>query len=119
MTIEFSPKGVCSQQMRVRIEGGLIMEVQSLGGCGGNLQGLSRLIAGMPIEEAADRLAGIKCGSKSTSCPDQLSRVLRKVMEAEQRLLDEDLEREEQLERERAGPDEPEEDEQTAQSAEQ
>ena len=77
MTITYTPQGVCSQQMTLEIQDGVIESLTVLGGCSGNLQGISRLVAGMKVEEAIRRLEGIRCGDKPTSCPDQLSRALR------------------------------------------
>ena len=81
MTIQYKPKGVCSQLMNVTIQDGIIQEVQVLGGCSGNLQGISALVKGMKAQEAIERLKGIRCGFKSTSCPDQLARGLEKALE--------------------------------------
>ncbi len=72
----YKTKGVCSQEIRFDIEGDTIRSVQFIGGCSGNTQGVASLIAGMKVDEAIKRLSGIKCGSKSTSCPDQLARAL-------------------------------------------
>ena len=77
MTIQYEPKGVCSQQMILEIEGGVIKSLQVLGGCSGNLQGISRLVKGMAVDEAIRRLDGIRCGDKPTSCPDQLAQALK------------------------------------------
>ena len=77
----FKPRGVCSQEMRVEIEDGIIRSVEVKGGCHGNLQGISRLLVGMPAEEAIERMQGIRCGFKNTSCPDQLSKALRECLE--------------------------------------
>ena len=82
MTYTYTPKGVCSRQMKVDVEDGIIRSVEILGGCSGKLQGISRLIVGMPVEEAIEKMAGVKCGFKDTSCPDQLSIALRRAMEA-------------------------------------
>ena len=76
MTICYAPQGVCSRAMTVEIEGDVIRRLEVEGGCSGNLQGISRLVEGMPVEEARRRLAGIRCGEKESSCPDQLSRAL-------------------------------------------
>ncbi len=81
MHITYRPKGVCSQLMEIDIEDGKILKVEVLGGCSGNLQGISKLLVGMPVEEAAGRLRGIKCGFKNTSCPDQLSKALENYVE--------------------------------------
>ena len=81
MTYTFRPRGVCSQQMQVEVdEQGVIRELQVLGGCSGNLQGIASLVQGMPAQEAIKRLKGIRCGFKDTSCPDQLARNLEKIM---------------------------------------
>lgn len=83
MKIEYTPSGVCSKKMEVEVENGVIKEVSVLGGCNGNLKGISRLVQGMDAEEAIRRLEGTICGHKSTSCPDQLSKAIRKALEAE------------------------------------
>lgn len=70
MTIQYSPKGVCARGMTIEVEDGIIKSLDVLGGCNGNLQGISRLVEGMSAEEAIHRLEGLKCGDKSTSCPD-------------------------------------------------
>ena len=77
MTIEYRPRGVCSQKMEVDIQDGRIAAFRVLGGCSGNLQGISRLVEGMEVSEAIRRLDGIHCGAKSTSCPDQLAQALK------------------------------------------
>ena len=77
MTINYRPRGVCSQQMTVEIEDGVIQSFQVKGGCDGNLQGISRLVEGMRVDDAIRRLDGIHCGFKSTSCPDQLAQALK------------------------------------------
>lgn len=76
MHITYRPKGVCSELMEIDVENGLIEKVEVWGGCSGNLQGISALLVGMPVEEAINRLSGIRCGFKPTSCPDQLSKAL-------------------------------------------
>ena len=82
MTYTFKTKGVCSQQMQVEIdEEGIIRELQVLGGCHGNLQGIAALVRGMSAREAMERLQGLRCGFKNTSCPDQLARNLQKILE--------------------------------------
>ena len=77
MIYSYRPKGVCSQKMDVEIQDGIIRSVRIQGGCSGNLQGISRLVEGMPVEEAIRRMEGIRCGFKETSCPDQLSKAIR------------------------------------------
>lgn len=80
MKLQYRPKGVCSQLMTVEVEDGIIQKVEVEGGCNGNLQGISRLLVGMEVHEAISRLEGIHCGGKPTSCPDQLSKALRKCL---------------------------------------
>ena len=81
MTYTYTPKGVCSRQMTVEIENGCIKHVDVLGGCNGNLKGIASLLQGMLVEDAIQRMAGIRCGMRETSCPDQLSIALRLAME--------------------------------------
>jgi len=66
--------------MTVEVEDGVVRHVQVEGGCSGNLQGVSRLVEGMPVEEAIRRMEGIRCGMKSTSCPDQLAQALKRTL---------------------------------------
>ena len=81
MTYEFSPRGVCSRKMCVELdEQGVITSLQVEGGCSGNLQGISALVKGMRAEEAAERMKGIRCGFKNTSCPDQLAQGLEAIL---------------------------------------
>lgn len=77
MVYTFFPKGVCSRKMTLDIEDGIVKSLRVEGGCSGNLQGISRLVAGMPADEVVRRLEGVKCGFKPTSCPDQLSKALK------------------------------------------
>lgn len=77
----YQPKGVCSKAIDVQVEDGVIKSVEFTGGCNGNLQGISRLVTGMKIDDAIDRLKGIKCGFKSTSCPDQLACALQQIID--------------------------------------
>ena len=81
MTYTFHPRGVCAQAMRVEVDDqGMIQKLEIVGGCSGNLQGIAALVRGMPAEEAIQRLKGIRCGFKDTSCPDQLARNLESAM---------------------------------------
>lgn len=81
MTYRFRPRGVCSQEMTVEVDdAGIIQSLQVYGGCSGNLQGISALVVGMPAQEAIQRLKGIRCGFKDTSCPDQFARNLERVL---------------------------------------
>ena len=70
---------VCSRQIDIRIKDGIIQEVVYTRGCDGNAKGIGALIKGMSVEEAVRRLSGITCGRKSTSCPDQLARILKSL----------------------------------------
>ena len=71
--------GVCSRGITFDIQDGRVTDVHFDGGCNGNTQGVARLVEGMPVEEAIARLSGIRCGFKSTSCPDQLACALRQA----------------------------------------
>lgn len=82
--IDYQTEGTCSKLIRVAGDNGRIVGVEFLGGCHGNLQGISALIKGQKYEEVIERVEGIKCGMKSTSCPDQLAKALRKLQAAEQ-----------------------------------
>lgn len=82
MKIIYTPRGVCSRQMTVEAEDGVITHVQVMGGCDGNLKGIMSLMKGMKVEDAISRLEGIRCGMKATSCPDQLAQALRQLQEA-------------------------------------
>ena len=79
----YRPCGVCSREMRVELEDGIIRKVKVIGGCDGNLKGISSLLVGMRAEDAIARLEGIRCGFKNTSCPDQLSIALRECLQKE------------------------------------
>lgn len=82
MTYSFRPRGVCAREMQVEVDDqGVIQDLQVLGGCSGNLQGISALVRGMSAQEAVRRLKGIRCGFKDTSCPDQLARNLEELLE--------------------------------------
>ena len=77
MTYEYNPRGVCSRKMIFNIEDGVIKSLEVVGGCNGNLKGIGALVEGQDIDEVISRLEGIKCGMKSTSCPDQLAKALK------------------------------------------
>ena len=80
MVYEFTPKGVCSRKMEITIEDGKIMDLKVIGGCDGNLHGISALVKGMPVDEVIKRLDGIDCRGKGTSCPDQLAAGLKEFL---------------------------------------
>ena len=77
MEFNFRPRGVCSQMMDIEIEDNKLVRLKVMGGCSGNLQGISKLVVGMDVDEVISRLEGIRCGFKSTSCPDQLAQALK------------------------------------------
>lgn len=79
MEYSYKPHGVCSRKITFDLDKGLVKNVRFEGGCNGNTQGISRLIEGMEADEAIRRLQGIRCGFKSTSCPDQLAAALQKA----------------------------------------
>ena len=74
--ITYNTRGVCSRRIDVDVEDGVIKAVKFQGGCAGNTQGIAALLVDMTVDDAIDRLAGIRCGFKQTSCPDQLARAL-------------------------------------------
>ena len=80
MTIDYTPRGVCSRGFRIDVEDRVIRSVQVAGGCSGNLQGISSLLKGMKVEDAIARMEGIRCGMKPTSCPDQLAQALKAAL---------------------------------------
>lgn len=81
MVYKFKPVGVCSMEMEVDIEDGIIKEAKIVGGCPGNTVGVSRLVAGMKVDDAIKLLKGIQCGARGTSCPDQFAQGLEKIKE--------------------------------------
>ena len=85
MEYRYEPKGVCSYGMIIEVEGDTIKKVTIEGGCAGNTVGVSRLVEGMTVEEAISRMKGIPCGTRSTSCPDQLAIALEQALQAEKR----------------------------------
>ena len=78
--MRYQTKGTCSTAIDIEIKEGVIESVTFTGGCNGNLQGIAALVKGMAVEEAISRLKGIRCGFKSTSCPDQLARALESMI---------------------------------------
>ena len=72
----YKTHGTCSSCIEIDVEDGILKEVAYWGGCNGNLQGISRLVTGMKVEEVIAKLEGIQCGTRSTSCTDQLCRAL-------------------------------------------
>ena len=80
----FSPKGVCSSKLEFDLEGDVVRNISFYGGCNGNLKAIAALAEGMTVQEIKDRLLGIKCGFKPTSCSDQLAQALISATEKEQ-----------------------------------
>ena len=76
MIKEFTPKGVCSKKIIFEVEDNKLKNVNFIGGCPGNLEGIGRLVEGRDINDVKNTLKGIKCGLKKTSCPDQLAQAL-------------------------------------------
>lgn len=73
----YKTSGVCSKEINIEVEDGIVKTVTFIGGCSGNASGISRLVAGMPIDEVISRLQGVTCGFKESSCPDQLAKALK------------------------------------------
>ena len=80
-SFRFTTRGVCSREIEISLDGDVIREVRFVGGCAGNTQGVAALVKGMRAQEAIERLSGIRCGFKPTSCPDQLARALQSMQQ--------------------------------------
>lgn len=80
MTVEYTPKGVCSRKIEIDIENGIINKVRFVGGCNGNTQGISKLVEGMKAEDVISCLEGVNCNGRGTSCPDQLAKALKEAI---------------------------------------
>ena len=84
MKYTYRTKGTCSAEIIIELDdNSIVRHVEYLGGCNGNLKGISKLVEGLPATEVIDRLKGIRCGMKSTSCPDQLARALKLMLKEE------------------------------------
>lgn len=79
MELTFKTEGTCSTHIEVTVNDNIVEEVAFWGGCNGNLQGISRLVKGMKVDEVIEKLEGVRCGRRSTSCPDQLCKALRQI----------------------------------------
>lgn len=79
--MRYHTKGVCSTSIDIEVEDDVIKFVEFFGGCNGNLQGISTLVEGMKVDDVISKLKGIRCGFKTTSCPDQLARALEQIKE--------------------------------------
>ena len=78
--MEYIPRGVCSRAIQIELDGDTIKNVEFVGGCNGNTQGIASLVRGMKVDDAIARMEGITCGNKPTSCPDQLALALEKMI---------------------------------------
>lgn len=78
----FITRGTCSKAINFDIEDGKLANVSFQGGCNGNTKGISMLVEGMPVEEVIDKLEGITCDPRKTSCPDQLAKALKESIES-------------------------------------
>lgn len=81
MTYSYKTKGVCARQINFELEDGIVKNVQFIGGCNGNTQGVAALVKGRSVQEVIDILEGIDCGGRGTSCPDQLAKALKEAIE--------------------------------------
>lgn len=79
MKYTYKAKGVCSRQINFEVENGIVTNLEVIGGCSGNLQGISKLVIGMKVEDVIKKLKGIDCRGKGTSCPDQIARALEEI----------------------------------------
>ena len=77
--MEYKTHGVCAREIKFDLDGDTIKSVEFVGGCSGNTQGVARLVEGMKVDDAIARMEGIRCGAKSTSCPDQLAQALKEA----------------------------------------
>jgi len=81
MVYQYKTSGTCSRMIEFEVDDGIVKNVRFAGGCDGNLKGMGAIVEGMKAEDVIKRLEGIRCGFKSTSCPDQLAKALRKAVE--------------------------------------
>ena len=81
MKYEYRTSGTCSRSIYIDVEDGIVKDVEFYGGCNGNLKGIAALVKGMKVEDVIEKVKGIKCGMKGTSCPDQLALALKAAME--------------------------------------
>lgn len=79
--INYKTSGVCSREIHIEVEDGVITSCAFVGGCHGNTQGVAALVVGMKVDDAIARLSGIDCRGRGTSCPDQLAKALREAAE--------------------------------------
>lgn len=81
MTYEYRPQGVCAGKMIIETEDGILKDAQIIGGCDGNHKGIISLVKGMKLEDIVEKLSGIQCGRRPTSCPDQLAKACKLILE--------------------------------------
>lgn len=79
MTYTYKTRGTCSSKITFDLEDNIVSNVSFYGGCNGNLKGIAQLVEGMTAEEVIEKLSGIRCGFKSTSCPDQLAQAINQA----------------------------------------
>lgn len=85
MKYVYNTTGACCKQFGIEIEDNKLVNLEFVGGCNGNLQGICALVKGMDIDEIIGKIGGIRCGSRATSCPDQLSKALRQIKAREEK----------------------------------
>ena len=78
-TINYKTRGVCSREIKIEVEGDIVKSVRFVGGCNGNTQGISSLVVGMKVDDVIQRLKGIDCNGRGTSCPAQLAQALEQA----------------------------------------
>lgn len=79
MKVTYRPQGICARQMEIEVEDGIVKDVVITGGCDGNHKGIISLVKGMPVDQVVEKLSGITCGPRATSCPDQLAKALKQL----------------------------------------
>lgn len=82
MAYTYMTKGTCSTKIELELEGNVVHNVKFTGGCNGNLQAIPKLVEGLTVEEVEERIAGISCNGRGTSCGDQLAKACRAALEA-------------------------------------
>ena len=80
MTYDFRTRGVCAAKITFDLNDGIVSNVHFMGGCNGNLKGISKLVEGLKAEDVIKKIKGTKCGFKNTSCPDQLATALEQAL---------------------------------------
>jgi uncharacterized protein (TIGR03905 family) len=83
MAFSYATQGTCSKEIHIDVQDGIVREVKFTGGCSGNLKALGILVKGMKVEDVIEKLRGITCGDKDTSCADQLTKALEKQLGTE------------------------------------